>query len=377
MTVINAVYVHIPFCSSKCGYCSFNSYSGLEDLFQVYTGALRADIHRSAGIVTAKKITSVYFGGGTPYHWGAGRLAQTLRLIRQVWDVDGAAEISLEANPGSLGTDGLAILRKAGFNRISIGAQSFSDRCLALAGRRHRSIDIARGVKAARQAGFQNLSLDLIYGLPEQSIEQWRKDLEQAVNLEPNHISTYGLTLEPPTALWRAVKDGRLNVADDDLQADMYGQGSSLLERSGYPFYELSSFAPDGYECRHNLNYWRMGGYVGVGAGAHSYVGSSRYWKEASPEMYIKALLAGGNGAEGSEYLSSEQLAGDEVMLSLRLREGLDVERFASKYGPGFLEDRSGSIAELIGLDLLAPGRRLALTEKGRLLANEVMQTFV
>lgn len=375
--MINAVYAHIPFCASKCGYCSFNSYSGMEEHFDAYASALRADIEMSAATVAADKITSIYFGGGTPYYWGVERLTEMLELLQRSWAVDTAAEISLEANPGDLSVDGLAMLRQAGFNRISIGAQSFSDRCLRMAGRRHRSADIEHGVKAARRAGFRNISLDLIYGLPGQSLDRWRKDLQKAVDLEPKHISIYGLTLESPTSLWRSVQEGRVSVAGDDLQAEMYESGSELLEGKGYPFYELSSFAPSGRECAHNINYWRMGSYLGVGAGAHSYTDSRRYWKEARPELYIKSLAEGGSGIEGGEDLSPEQLAGDEAILALRMREGLDVDRFASRYGPGFLEDKSGSIAELIGLDLVAPGRRLVLTQKGRLLANEVMQAFV
>lgn len=375
--MIKAVYVHIPFCASKCGYCSFNSYSGMEEHFDAYTEALRADIKRSAVTVAAEKIDSVYFGGGTPYYWGPERLTEMLELIGRTWDVNTAAEISFEANPGSLSTDGLAMLRQAGFNRISIGAQSFSDCCLSTVGRRHCSADIGRGVRSARRAGFQNISLDLIYGLPRQSVDQWRKDLAQTVDLGPNHISIYGLTLEPPTSLWRRVQEGHVSAAGDDLQAEMYEFGSEFLERRGYPLYELSSFAPDGYECRHNINYWRMGGYLGVGAGAHSFIDSRRYWKEARPELYIKSFATDGAGIEGAEELSPEQLAGDEAMLALRLREGLDVDYFSSRYGPGFLEDRSGSLEELRGMNLVAPGRRLVLTPKGRLLASEVMQAFV
>ncbi|MEX2081274.1 MAG: radical SAM family heme chaperone HemW, partial [Dehalococcoidia bacterium] len=292
-----AVYVHIPFCTVKCGYCDFNAYAGLHDLAPAYCDALERDIDSWAGAFAGRELASVFFGGGTPSEVPAGHIARVLARLARHSTFATDAEVSLEANPGTLTGDYLSALRAAGVGRLSIGAQSFHDSELRFLDRIHSAAASAATVRLAREAGFSNVSLDLIYGLPGASLERWLDSLGQAMALRPEHLSCYALTVEEGTPLALRVLRGELAMPDGDLLAEMYEHASEALLGAGYVQYEISNWARPGYECRHNRVYWTWGDYVPIGAGAHGFMGGRRYENVAHPREYIEATARGGERA--------------------------------------------------------------------------------
>ena len=286
------VYIHIPFCASKCGYCDFYSLAGCDDKMSAYEEAVIAHLQESDHAMAPYQIDSVYFGGGTPSYFGAKRICGIFRALKDMGRVRRDSEVTMEANPDSMRRDELKMLRREGVNRISIGMQSANSDILKLIGRRHNFRQVQMAVKAARDAGFDNLSLDLIYGLPSQSKADWVDTLSKAMELKPEHISCYGLKLEEGTPMYREYFGSPL-IPDDDTQADMYLYAVEKLERYGYKQYEISNFAIPGYESRHNLKYWRLGDYMGFGPGAASGVGNLRY-------TYVRDLKAYMDGVAGS-----------------------------------------------------------------------------
>ena len=270
------LYLHIPFCKSKCAYCDFYSLPRSEEKMDAYTAALIRHLEEVAPRCTAHTVDTVYFGGGTPSYLGEKRLIKLLKTVKKRYHVAADAEITLEANPDSAEDwKTLRALRKAGFNRISLGAQAADDELLRRIGRVHTWEQVLSAVAAARMAGLENLSLDLIYGLPGQSLAAWQDTLRSAAALEPKHISCYGLKIEPGTPLWQQRQSA--DIPDDDTQADMYLWTVDYLKKHGYEQYEISNFAQPGYESRHNLKYWTLGEYAGFGPGAHSDMGGVRF----------------------------------------------------------------------------------------------------
>ena len=307
------LYLHIPFCKAKCIYCDFYSLPHSEEKMDAYTAALQRDLIRWADQAKGHTVDTIYFGGGTPSYLGAERLCRIYR-------VDKNAEITTEANPDSAReVSALRQLREAGFNRISLGMQSASDDELRLIGRVHTHKETVEAVHAARTAGFDNVSLDLIYGLPEQTMAHWRESLQAAIALEPEHLSCYGLKIEEGTPLDR--KKDTLRIPDDDEQAEEYLATVELLEKTGYAQYEISNFARPGRESRHNLKYWTMQEYLGFGPGAHSDFGGRRFAYARDLNAYIK----------GEEHLSESACPAERereeerVMLALRTARGLDL----------------------------------------------------
>ena len=263
------LYIHIPFCKAKCAYCDFYSLAHSEEKMDAYTAALLRHLEEVAPRAAGMQVDTVYFGGGTPSYLGASRLARLLQAVQRRYNVVRDAEITLEANPDSAGDwKALRTLRRAGFNRLSLGLQSTDDALLRRIGRIHTYEQVQQAVTAARRAKLTNLSLDLIYGLPGQTMEDWQRTLADAVALAPEHVSCYGLKLEEGTPLWQQRQ--QLTLPDDDAQADMYLYAVAALEEMGYAQYEISNFARPGRESRHNLKYWRMQEYAGFGPGAHS-----------------------------------------------------------------------------------------------------------
>ena len=325
------LYVHIPFCRSKCAYCDFYSLSGREDKLDAYTAALSAHLEEVAPRTAAHRVDTVYFGGGTPSYLGAERLSRLLRIIRRRCDVARDAEITLEANPDSAcDVKALRTLHRAGFNRISLGVQSADDGLLRAIGRIHTFEQVRQSVAAARKAGFRNISVDLIYGLPGQTRQQWEDTLSAVIALDPEHISCYGLKLEPGTPLYeRRLEE---SFPDDDVQADMYLCAVALLEHCGYRQYEISNFARPGYESRHNLKYWRMQEYAGFGPGAHSDFGGVRYAYVRDLDSYLSGRLI----LSESESDATLKRDYEYVMLSLRTAEGIDSHRFELTYRQRF-----------------------------------------
>ena len=329
------IYIHIPFCRSKCDYCDFYSLAGREGYMDAYQKALIAHLAETAPRARGLVVDTVYFGGGTPSYYGAKRLVRLLKTIRSHFRLWRDAEITLEANPDSVDTQSLTELRHAGFNRISLGMQSACDAQLADLHRPHAFGQVNLAVKAARRAGFDNLSLDLIYGLPGQSMDSWLDTLEKALSLAPRHLSCYALTVEKGTPLARRVGQG-LILPDDDAQADMYLQTVDRLARAGYEQYEISNFALPGFASRHNLRYWQMRPYLGFGPGAHSDFGQRRYSFVRDLDAYISGVTDGGSVIDFSDLIPLRERSGEYLMLSLRTAAGISPEVYRRDYHMDF-----------------------------------------
>lgn len=325
------LYIHIPFCKRKCAYCDFYSLSGAEGRMDDYADALCAHLTEQAPYFAGYRVDTVYFGGGTPSYLGAKRLEKILKTVHKRFQVDKDAEITLEANPDSAGDrKELKKLRRAGFNRLSLGMQSANGAELEEIGRVHTPRQTADAVEAARKAGFDNLSLDLIYGLPHQTAERWMENLTAAMDLGPEHLSCYGLKVEEGTPLF-----ARRETADlpgDEAQAEMYLQTVETLGQMGYVQYEISNFAKPGRESRHNLKYWTLGEYAGFGPGAHSDLGGVRYAYERDLEGYIRGVRAGEPMLSEREAIPPMDRDTEWVMLGLRTVRGLDPRAFESRF---------------------------------------------
>ena len=367
------LYVHIPFCKSKCVYCDFYSLAHSEGRMDDYTDALCAHLTETAPFAASYSVDTVYFGGGTPSYLGEKRLCKLLKTIEKRYHVAKDAEITLEANPDSAGDwKALRSLRRCGFNRISLGMQSACDEELRAIGRVHTAEQVRQAVEAARKAKIQNLSLDLIYGLPHQTLEGWMENLAAAVELNPEHLSCYGLKVEEGTPLF-AVKD-TAGLPGDDAQADMYLQTVTFLKQHGYGQYEISNFAKPAFASRHNLKYWTLQEYAGFGPGAHSDFGGVRYAYEKDLDAYIAA-------AHGGQFRFSENTAipprdrdVEWVMLGTRLVSGLDPKdyetQFRRRFDPIFLPFLKK--CESAGYAVSENGR-WHLTPEGFLVSNQII----
>ena len=358
------IYIHVPFCKQKCIYCDFYSLPCQEDRMDDYVSALQGQLAEAD--FSGYAADSVYFGGGTPSYLGPRRLARLLEAVADVCPVTADAEITFEANPDSAGEPkGLSVLRKAGFNRISLGMQSADDLELKALGRVHTMAQVQKAVDAARRAGFENFSLDLIYGLPGQTLARWRENLAAAVALGPEHLSCYGLKAEEGTPLYAR----RDTLPGEDLQADMYLETTNFLESRGWRQYEISNFARPGWESRHNLKYWTLGEYAGFGPGAHSDFRGVRYaWARD-----LDAFLRGDGRCSASEEVSPAEREREWLMLGLRTARGLDPavykERFGQRFGQflPFLER-----CEAAGYARFEESR-WRLTPRGFLVSNSII----
>ncbi len=327
------IYIHIPFCRAKCRYCGFNS-RPLADPAEAerYVGALLREIENSGK--GAARLGTVYFGGGTPSLLSARQLGDILaRVIGRYGTAGNCCETTIEANPGTVDIYKLSDLREAGFNRLSLGVQSFDPGLLNLMGRRHAAQQALDAFRDARQAGFDNISLDLIFALPGQTVSGWRDDLDQAMDLEPEHISLYSLTYEPGTEFSAQKSQGLIVPAGEDLEEEMYLTAIEAMGSAGYQHYEVSNFARNGFRSRHNLNYWMGGDYLGLGAGAHSHLDGKRWSNFKEPDEYVAALTKGESPVEMEENLTPEQRIFEAIFLGLRMTEGIDVGEFQKKWG--------------------------------------------
>lgn len=325
------LYIHIPFCKQKCVYCDFYSLSGNESRMDDYTDALCAHLLETAPFAAGHSVDTVYFGGGTPSYLGEKRLVKLLKIISKKYHVAKDAEITLEANPDSAGDwKTLKALRKAGVNRLSLGMQSACDAELQKIGRVHTMAQVRAAVEAARRARIENLSLDLIYGLPGQTLEQWQKNLAAAVDLAPEHLSCYGLKVEEGTPLF--ARRETAGLPGDEAQADMYLHTVDYLARHGYQQYEISNFARTGRESRHNLKYWLLEEYAGFGPGAHSDFGGVRYAYERDLERYIRGVKEHTPMLSESERIPPLDRDTEWVMLGLRTVRGLDPREFETRF---------------------------------------------
>lgn len=352
------VYVHIPFCSHRCSYCDFATWTDREHLVADYLDACVLDVTRRVERGEVPTADSVFFGGGTPSLVPATGLARILEAIPR----RAGAEVTVECNPDTTDPDALRLLAAAGVDRISIGVQSMRTHVLDALDRTHDPDNVRRAVDAVRDAGITRLNVDLIYGTPGESMTDWHSTLEAALALEPDHVSAYALTVEAGTPLGRAVAAGTAAAPDDDDQADKYALADDLLTGAGFAWYEISNWARAGEECRHNLLYWQGGDYLAIGCAAHGKTGWRRWWNVRTPERYLDAVRAGTSTEAGSEELDATGRAAETLALELRTRWGVP----ATAAEPMAVE-------ELVAAGLLdRGGDRLVLTRAGRLLANEV-----
>ena len=374
------IYVHIPFCIQKCGYCDFNAYLYRHDAAQAYISALRREIEHTAAERPwmSYRVPSVYFGGGTPSTLAPANLTSLLRLIRDSFPVSADAEITLEADPGTIDLVGLEALRAGGFNRISIGVQAFDDGLLRRLDRLHSAADARCVLVWARRAGFMDLNLDLMFGLPGQSLPAWERSLHEAIAFAPTHISVYGLTIEERTPFYRRQQRGQLALPDEEAQVAMFEHADQVLTAAGYLHYEISNYALPGWRSRHNLHYWQHGEYLGFGAGAHAYLHGYRRENERLPGRYIRAIAAGGSAAGVPELIDRTRRIHEGLMVGLRLREGIDLGAFARAYGIHLAAAYAEPIDELLesGHLQLSDGR-LRLTDRGRLVTDAVLARLI
>lgn len=379
------LYIHSPFCRRKCVYCDFNSYAGIEELIDPYVEALVLEIKSCNE--RQRHADSVYFGGGNPALLGTANLKLIMESIGERFTLDKKAEVTIEANPEGLYFKELTSWRRIGFNRLSLGSQSFDDDKLKMLGRLHTAGEAVKAFESARKAGFANINIDLIFGLPGQTVKDWERELKRAAALNPEHISAYGLTLEAGTPLYRAVNSGRLTIPDEDAQAEMMEIAAEYLTSTEplhfplstcrYSHYEISNFARSGFECRHNLNYWQGGNYTGYGAGAHSHQDGHRWWNKNKPEEYIERLKLGASPKAGEERLTNRERVSETIFLGLRLVDGFSAAKLQNKFELKLTDIFAAELDDLTNTGLLSAGERWALTDKGRLLANDVMARFV
>jgi oxygen-independent coproporphyrinogen-3 oxidase len=369
-----AIYVHWAFCPYVCPYCDFAKWAYDAPAAERYARALEAEI----AAAPAFRGTTVFYGGGTPNVYAPGVLTRVLATLRARFGVADGAEISVEVNPDRGLTEGFAELRAAGFNRLSIGVQSFVADELRALGRRHRADDVVETVRRARASGFTNINLDLIFGAPGQTETSWERSLDAALALEVEHVSTYGLTIEAGTPYARWYARDPAAFADDRHEAAFYQLAIDKLTAAGFEQYEISNFARPGYRCEHNANYWRNGAYRGFGVGAASYAGGVRSTHTRERGAYEAAALAGAAIPGEAEELTGAARTGEAVMLALRTSEGVDAGAFRERYGVDVFTFYAPVIADYAAAGLLVAGEgRLCLTERGRFLANDVCGAFL
>jgi len=380
MTEPFALYVHVPWCRRICPYCDFNVHAAATPPEDEYVRGLIAEMEAHAPW-HGRRVKSVYVGGGTPSLFSPGAIARMLAAVGRVFGIADGAEITLEANPGTIDRGTLAGYRAAGVNRLSLGAQSFDARHLRTLGRDHGPDDTRAAVAAARGAGFANVSLDLIFAVPGETAADWERDLAATIALAPEHVSAYALTYEKRTPFhaWRA--SGRLRPVDDDAEATMADMAATVLPAAGFARYEISSFARPEFEARHNASYWDGSDYLGIGAGAHSFSrrpAPGRRWEnERLPARYLAAVGATGTAVAAEERLTEAQARGEFCFSGLRRMVGVDADAFRDRFGVDLtaaFPHVSGLVAD--GLVERAGGR-VRLTERGRRFADTVAATFV
>jgi oxygen-independent coproporphyrinogen-3 oxidase len=374
------IYIHVPFCQAKCGYCGFASIPWENTLAERYWRAVVLEIERYAAAMAParQRVETIYLGGGTPSILPVEQVAALLKACSDHFDVVPNCEISMEANPGTLSSRKTRAYLELGVNRISIGAQSFSDSELTDIGRAHRADQIERSFALLRSVGFQNLNLDLILGLPGQSLSRWQSNLMNAVNLAPRHLSIYMLELDPKTPLFHAVACGEKRLPDEDEIADWYLGTIDLLESRGYGQYEISNFALPGFECRHNVKYWLREPVLAFGAAAHSFDGISRYANPSDLSSYLTAVEKGRSPVLWRERADEGRNLEETIILGLRLNRGLDWDQLRKSFDTKRLAAHEASFRQLEETGLVEwKDAEIRLTRRGMLLSNEVFQKFI
>ncbi|OQY39317.1 coproporphyrinogen III oxidase [Candidatus Atribacteria bacterium 4572_76] len=373
------LYLHFPYCISKCPYCDFNSYQ-LEEANQIYSyiSALYREITAYSQKLKTGNIKTVYLGGGTPTILSGTQIFNILKFCEDKFTIDKNAEITIEANPGTLDGEKLKLLIESGINRLSLGAQSFNDVFLKKLGRIHNAQDIINSYFLARETGFANINIDIMFALPDQNTEDLQDTLKKAVSLKPDHLSLYNLTIKPGTEYYREYKRGKLNLPTEDEEYDMYNWVIDFLEENGFEHYEIANFARPHKKSMHNLIYWQNKPYLGIGAGAYSYIRGYRYMNYENPVKYIKETMSGKLPKDNGERLSLRKRMIETIILGLRTKDGVGYKKFKKRFGVSLNDIFCRQINKLVNLGLLEKSYvKIKLTRDGIFLANVVFREFV
>ena len=373
----SALYIHIPFCDHKCIYCDFYSII-TSDNIQSFLSALKNEISYYSKLYRSnRKFSSIFFGGGTPSLMEPEYLEQIILHLKNNFDVDENVEVTMETNPGTVEKEKLKSFKQIGINRISIGIQSFDDDDLKFLTRIHNKQTAIQTVYDAAEVGFENLSVDLIFNLPNQTKDKWLTNLKEAVNLPIKHLSAYSLILEPGTILNKMVLDGKVNIQDEDYDADLYETTIDFLTRNGFEQYEVSNFTKPGYECIHNNAYWKYRDYLGFGPSAHSFADGKRWWNYTSLKKYISEVELNQNALMNFETLNKTQIHDEYVMLALR-SSGIDVNEYKKMFGESWIKKNYTYLKELsITGNILIDDKNIKLTPKGYAVCDEILKNIL
>jgi len=372
------LYIHIPFCKSKCYYCDFNSREWKADLADSFLKALFTEVRMLANKYEGPVLKSVFIGGGTPTCFDGDTLSELLMILQDNFKMKDKIEISIEANPGTVNRIKLGLLKEAGVNRLSFGVQAFDNRVLKRLGRIHTIQQAEENYYVAREVGFSNINLDLIFALPDQTIREWQRTLEEALKLEPEHLSTYNLKIEAGTQFAKEMKAGSLKPISEELDLAMYQLTRELLTKNGYEHYEISNFAKPSYRSQHNQSYWRNEPYLALGPGAHFYDGEVRGSNLQSITKYIEMITAGELPIKEINHLDREDQIIETMIMGLRLKEGISTTKFKERFGESIYSIYSKEINDLSSQNLIRiTGDSISLTERGLVLANDVLAEFI
>lgn len=370
------LYIHIPFCVSKCNYCDFNSYKMDKKTKDRYLEDLR--IEMSLYKNEAKEITSIFIGGGTPSILTSEEIEQLFKNIRANFNVKENAEITIECNPGTLTLEKLNTMKEVGINRLSIGLQATQNYHLKSIGRIHTYEEFEKNYKQALEVGFKNINIDLMYALPNQKPEEWKETIERIVNLKPSHISAYSLILEEGTKLYDMYENNEFKVTDEDVDIEMYNYTINYLKSNGYIQYEISNYSKEGHECNHNILYWKCEHYIGLGAGASGYILNTRYNNVNSLEDYHEQIILNQKPIEENETLCIEDKIQEKIFMGLRMNEGIKFIDFKKEFKIDFEEKYNKTIKELLKKELIKKDNEgIKLTQKGREISNTVFIEFM
>ena len=373
-----SLYLHIPFCHTRCHYCDFNTYAGILPLREPYVRALITEVELAGQLAqltdgTPRRSRTIFFGGGTPSLLTVKQITRLLAACRKAFVVDEQAEITLEANPGTLSFEQLKGLSAAGINRLSLGSQTFDADLLHTLGRIHTPDEIVQALSNARAAGFTSINLDLMFGLPGQTMQHWKTTLDRALDLHPEHFSLYSLIIEEGTLFYTWTNEGRIIPGDEDLCADMYEYADERLQTEGYENYEISNWALPGHQSRHNLTYWQNLPYLGMGAGAHSFYGGRRFSNILDPQEYITLLKKQQRPEAESELIGRVQEMSETAFLGLRTAQGLHLPTFEERFAESFTQFVGMRLRTVEEAGLLEQEHEwIRLSKRGRLLGNEV-----
>lgn len=369
------LYIHIPFCLKKCNYCDFNSFEAVEFIYD-YLLALKKEISSLKGC--GYTVKTLYIGGGTPTILNCDQLVSLFKTLYESIDIAHYTEITIEANPGTLSRDKLILLKAMGVNRLSIGLQAYQNRLLKIMGRIHTVEDFEKNFDTARSVGYDNINVDLIFGLPYQKVEDFKHTIRRILSLSPEHISCYALSVEEGTEFYRWQEKGELPLPSEEDERAMYYEAIDAFTRQGYNHYEISNFAVYGRESKHNMVYWTYKDYLGIGAGAHSFLNNERFYNHSSIPVYIKSITKSANAVAHIEPISAEEQQAEYCFLGLRLLEGLDKKHFYQRFGREITQVYGKAIVKLKEQGLLEENRqKLRLTAQGLDFANAVFAEFL